>query len=166
MVMNPLIMLISAFIPLATGFVWYGPLFGKAWMQETGVTEEKAKQSKMWLTFLLTVVFGFLMSSMLTVICIHQNGFWSSLMTPDGSVNQAGTELNNYATDFMNRFGHNFRTFKHGVLHGVITAVCMAFPVLAINSLFELRSWRYILIHLGYWVVTLAIMGGIICQFS
>jgi hypothetical protein len=25
------------------GFVWYGPLFGKAWQRETGMTDEKAK---------------------------------------------------------------------------------------------------------------------------
>ncbi len=35
--------LVSGLISLAIGFVWYGPLFGKAWGRYTGWTEEKIK---------------------------------------------------------------------------------------------------------------------------
>jgi hypothetical protein len=34
---------IAALIPLATGFVWYGPLFGNGWMNEMGFTKESLK---------------------------------------------------------------------------------------------------------------------------
>ena len=40
--------LVSALVTLLVGFVWYNPkVFGTIWMNETGMTEEKAKQSNM-----------------------------------------------------------------------------------------------------------------------
>ena len=31
---------IAALVPLVIGFIWYGPLFGNAWMNEMGFTKE------------------------------------------------------------------------------------------------------------------------------
>ena len=59
-----------------------------------------------------------------------------------------------------------FRTFKHGALHGTMAGIFIALPILGTNALFERKGWKYILINTGYWTVTLAIMGGIICQFA
>lgn len=33
--------ILAAASSLVIGFLWYGPLFGKAWMKESGMTEEK-----------------------------------------------------------------------------------------------------------------------------
>ncbi len=64
---------------------------------------------------------------------------------------------------FMNEYGSAFRTYKHGALHGFMSGLLFAFPVIAINSLFERKSWKYIFIHSDYWMLTLTIMGAIIC---
>ncbi|WP_308224826.1 DUF1761 domain-containing protein [Flavobacterium sp. J372] len=37
---------------------------------------------------------------------------------------------------------------------------------MAINALFERKSAKYVLINAGYFIVSLAIMGGIICQWG
>ena len=39
-------------------------------------------------------------------------------------------------------------------------------PITAINSLFEQKSWKYILVTSGYWMVSLTIMGAIICGWK
>ncbi|MEM1124806.1 MAG: DUF1761 domain-containing protein, partial [Bacteroidota bacterium] len=31
------------------------------------------------------------------------------------------------------------------------------------NALFERRGWKYIWIHTGYWFITLALIGGLLC---
>ena len=64
---------------------------------------------------------------------------------------------------FMADYGAAFRTFKHGALHGAMTGVLLAFPIVAINALFERKSWKYISIHAGYWIVTLSGIGAILC---
>jgi hypothetical protein len=39
-------------------------------------------------------------------------------------------------------------------------------PILATNALFERKGFKYIAINAAYWIITLAVMGGIICQFG
>ena len=66
----------------------------------------------------------------------------------------------------MDKYGNNFRSFGHGAIHGIIASVFFVLPVVAINALFERRSWKYIMLHWGFWAVSLLIMGGLICQFT
>ena len=59
--------------------------------------------------------------------------------------------------------GEEFHTFQHGAFHGALAGLTFALPILGIPALFERRSMTYILIHAGYWVLTLALMGGVLC---
>lgn len=56
--------LLAILIAAATGFliggVWYGPLFGKAWMAENGFTEEQLKRANMVKIYGLTFAFSVL----------------------------------------------------------------------------------------------------------
>jgi hypothetical protein len=61
-------------------------------------------------------------------------------------------------------FGGDFRTFKHGALHGTITGIGLALPIVAVNAMFERKGVKYILINAGFWTLCLIVMGGIICQ--
>ena len=65
----------------------------------------------------------------------------------------------------MDAYGTTYRTFGHGAIHGFMTGLFFALPVVGVNALFERRSWKYTLIAGGYWIVTCLIMGGIICQW-
>ena len=52
-----LAVLVAALSSFVVGFVWYNPkIFGTIWMNETGMTEEKAKQGNMAKIFGLTFV--------------------------------------------------------------------------------------------------------------
>ncbi|WCT14661.1 DUF1761 domain-containing protein [Mucilaginibacter jinjuensis] len=48
-----------------------------------------------------------------------------------------------------------------GTIAGLLAGV-WAFSAIAIHSLFELKSWRYILVNGGYSIVSLTIMGAIL----
>lgn len=55
--------LVCGAVSLFIGGVWYAtPIFGKPWMKESGMTEEKAKKSNMALTFGLTFILSLLMA--------------------------------------------------------------------------------------------------------
>jgi hypothetical protein len=47
-----------------------------------------------------------------------------------------------------------------------MSGLFFAFPIVGINGLFERKSWKYIFIHAGYWMLTLMLMGGIVCAFA
>jgi hypothetical protein len=63
--------LASAAASLVIGFVWYGPLFGKAWGRYSGWTEEKIKTvsgKSMGLTYGLTLIAAVVSGLALTVL--------------------------------------------------------------------------------------------------
>jgi hypothetical protein len=96
---------------------------------------------------------------------IHQFHLGSILMN-DPSIFDPNSELSKWLAEFMAKHGNNFRTFKHGALHGTITGFLFAMPIIGINALFERRGFKYIAINGGYWIVSLALMGGVICQWT
>lgn len=165
--MNNLIILGTALIPLFVGFIWYNNAFGfgKMWMAETGLSEDKMRQDFNPLRLFGTVyLLGVLLAMALVPIVIHQFGF-QSLMAGVEGVNDLATESGKAFAYIMENYAGQYRTFGHGALHGGMTGLLLAFPVLAINALFERKSWRYIVIHLGFWMVSMSIMGGILCKF-
>jgi len=164
---NFLITALAALVPLVIGFIWYNPkVFGTTWMNAAGLNEEKLKGGNMPLIFGLSYLFSFFIAFMLQFIVIHQWGFFSTLMTEGNDLMESGSELSNYAADFMSKYGENFRTFKHGALHGFMTGLLLIMPIIATGALFERKGFKYVAVNAGYWIVTLTIMGGIISQFA
>lgn len=164
MEINFYIFFLAALVPLVTGFIWYGPLFGNTWMKEMGFTKESLADKNMALTFILSYVFSFLVAFFLQFIVIHQGGVFSTLLE-SGSTELQGETLA-YFEDFMAKYGTNYRTFKHGVLHGTMSAVLFVLPILSIIAMFERKTVKYVAINAGYWIITLAIMGGILCEWA
>ena len=139
MEINWLALVAAAILPLVTGFLWYGPLFGKAWMKESGMTEEKAKQMNPAKTYGLAVLMAFIIAMFI----------WPMVFLGGAPPDDLhGTEA--------------FLTFKHGALHGSMLGVFVALPILATNALFEQKSFKYVAINAGYWIVTMALMAGVI----
>ena len=150
-------LLAAAFSTLVIGFVWYHPkVFGTIWMRESGMTEEKGKGMKMPMVFGLCFVYSFFIAFILEALTIHQFGAL-------GMVGGDPTLAKPSYAAFMADYGMAFRTFKHGMLHGFIAGLFFALPVIAVPALYERKSWKYILINGGYWVVACMIMGGIVC---
>lgn len=140
MSINWIALIVASFAPLITGFIWYHPkVFGAVWIKETGISEEQQKKMNPGITFGLSIIFAFLLSLFI----------WSMVFLGGAPPDDLhGTE--------------EFITFKHGVLHGAILSLFVILPVFTINALFEVKSYKYILINVGYWMLTIALMGGII----
>jgi hypothetical protein len=119
----------------------------------------------MFLTFGLTYLLGLMLSMSLFFIVIHQAHLYSILVDTPG-FGQENSEVMNYIEEFMAKYGGNYRTFKHGALHGTIAGVFFALPVIATNALFEMKGFKYIAVNAGFWILNLMLMGGIICAFG
>lgn len=152
----------AAFSSLVVGFIWYNPkVFGTIWMNETGMTEEKAQKGNMLKIFGLTFVYSLMLAFIMSALVIHQFGALGMIGGPDF----IATAKPSYAA-FMADYGDKFRTFQHGALHGFMSGLFLGLPIIAINSLFEQKSWKYIAITAGYWTVIMTIMGAIICGWK
>ncbi|WP_138432540.1 DUF1761 domain-containing protein [Winogradskyella algicola] len=158
MELNYLAIVVSAVVPLLIGAIWYNPsVLGTAWMKASGMTEEKMKSGNIAIIFGITLVLSFMLAFTVNGMVIHQVAAQQLAFTnPDAESFQA----------FMTEFGNMHRNYGHGALHGAIGALFFVLPVLGINALFERKGWKYILINVGYWVITLAIMGAILCGWK
>lgn len=140
--MEYLVQGVAAIIPLIVGFFWYGNMgFGKAWMSTVGMTEEKAASGNMALTFGLAIVLAFVLTLVMMPFVNHG-------ASADG-VREASSN-----------------TFGHGAFHGALMGILVALPLIANKALFEQLSFKYVAINVGYWIVSLALMGGVLDQFS
>ena len=136
---NWIALIVASLATLVVGFIWYHPkVFGTIWMKEIGMTEEKAKKANMPLIFGLSVVLAFFISFFIVTI-VFMGG------PPD-----------------MPHGTAPYLTFKHGAAHGTMLGLFVILPVIVTNGLYEQRSFKYMMVVAGYWIVTFALMGGII----
>ena len=163
--MNYYIPFLAALIPMVVGAIYYNPaVLGNAWMKASGVTEEKIKTGNMALIFGLAYFFSLLITGFLIGHTIHQ-GSIEGLFVDSEKFNIPAAEAEAFIKDFTEKYGHVHRTFSHGAVHGGVACIFFALPLISIISLFERRNWKYVLIHTGYWFITLVLMGGTICAF-
>ncbi len=136
---------IAALSALIIGFIWYGLLFSKQWMQASGMTEEKIKKG---MNPLILYGFSFLLAFVITI------GLKGQIV-----------DLHQYVAGLQNEVFEN--TFKHGAYHAFMDSLFFgAVAVLITNSLYDQRNWKYMLINAAYWILTFTVMGGIIGALS
>jgi len=154
--------IVATLSSLVVGFIWYNPkVFGTIWMKEIGMTEEQAQKGNMLKIFGLTFVYSFMLAFMMSALVIHQFGALGMIGGPD----MIETAKPSYAA-FLADYGTAFRTYKHGALHGFFAGLFIALPIIAINGLFEQKSWKYIAISAGYWTILMTVIGAIICGWQ
>jgi hypothetical protein len=158
---NFLVLLAAAAVPMIMGMLWYSPLlFANVWMKEANITVGEMKPAKFALILSTAFLFSLMIASTLQFVVIHQ------MSLPSIVFGLPKAEQEAFLTSTMQKYGHQFRTFKHGALHGFIFTLFTALPLIAMHCLYEKKSVKYVLIHLGYWAVSLTLMGGIICQWT
>ena len=162
MEINFMAILVAAIVPLILGFIWYNPkTFGTVWMREAEMTEAKMKSGNMAVIFILSFILSILLAFFTQFLTIHQTGVVSLI----GGNPAAESVLPSFQA-FMDDYGTDFRTFKHGALHGLLAGVFFVLPIMATNGMFERKSWKLIFINTGYWTVALTIMGAIVCGWT
>jgi hypothetical protein len=153
--------LVAGLVPMIIGFIWYNEkVFGKKWMRVAEMTDEKMQGANMALIFGLSYVFSVLLAVGLFFIVVHQAHIMSILVNEPG-ISDPNSDISQWYTDFMDKHGNNFRTFKHGLFHGAIGGILFALPILGVNALFERKGFTYIAINLGFWIICMMLMGGI-----
>ncbi len=161
--LNWLVILPTGIIPLIVGFIYYNPrVLGTVWMKASGMTPESGRNMNMTKVFGFTLILGVFLATALVPTVFHfMHAF--SLVQPDAVPGTAGYDD---ALAFTGKYMSNFRSFGHGAFHAVLTTIFLVWPVLAITAMFENRGWKYTAVHLGYFMITLGLMGGIICAFG
>lgn len=170
---NFLAIIVTALVPMLMGFIWYHPkLFGTVWQREAGVSDDKMKSANMIVIFAVSLICSFLMSMYVNSIATHdtyvQGATWY--------VEKGGTEAEKmeakawqetYKKLVVDRPEFTTSRWTHGFAHAlVITGLFFILPLIITNGLFERKSWKYMLINAGYWILTVGIMGIILAVWK
>jgi hypothetical protein len=164
MQMNFLVLSLVSLFPLALKIVWYHPsVFGSA-LDTSQANEGPYKTSNKFLMLVSGVVLSYMLSVFLSLNVIHQYALNSIVMGPD--LQDPNSEASIWLKASLAKYGHNYRTFGHGAFHGFLAALFFALPVVALGVTQQHKNFKYIAIQLGYWILSLTLMGGVICQFA
>ncbi len=166
MLPNFLFVALAALIPMIMGFIYYHPkVFGNTWMKAARVTEEQMKESNMVVVFGVSLFLSFLIAMCMYQFVVHQTDYVSLLVNETG-YGEEGSAITTQIAAFMETYGNNFRTFKHGAFHGGLVGLFFALPIIMMNGLFETKGIKYGFINGFYWIITLSLMGGVLCQWA
>lgn len=167
--MNIIAILVAALIPMVLGFIWYNPnVFGNAWMRESGMTEEKAKQGNMFVKLGLSFVFSFLFAFVLNSLAVHDAfiegaTYYEMKASPDGTLSPESVQWTEYYKTNLAASNH---TWQHGAFHGLLlVGLFIILPVFATNAIFEAKSFKYVAINTGYWLLCVTLMGGLLAAW-
>jgi hypothetical protein len=164
--MNILAIIAATLVPLVLGFIWYNPNigFGRAWMNASGMTPEKAKSANMPVLIGVSTLFALFIAFGMQGIVVHQSHLFSILAT-QSDFGEAGSRSAELYNTMMTEFGGSYRTFGHGFFHGLLGGIMIALPIVGTIALYEGKGFKYIAINAGFWIMSMALMGGIICVF-
>ena len=144
----------AALIPLVVGLVWYSPaLAGRA------VSSGNASGRPI-LRIAFFILLGILLTIAIMPVTIHQMHIYSIL------AGKPQAEIDATMNPLMAKYGGVYRTFKHGAFHGTLSAIFMALPILGISAIAERKRGKVVLAHFGYWIITLALLGGVVCGYG
>lgn len=130
---NWLSLILATLVPMVVGFIYYHKaLFGNAWMESIGLTEEKAKEANMGKMMLFMVLSAFLIAF-----------FMLNFTNGPG---QEGI----------------YDTAAHGAYHGVLVTLFLVLPLFISNGLAERRPWKNIWINTMFWGICICLMGAIL----
>ncbi len=161
MIPNLIIIVGCAFIPMLLGMIWYNPsLFGAAWLNEAGMTQDDMKANQKPLKFFLGFVCNFLLAFGLFTAVVHE---FSVLGLVGGDVELLKTGT---AAAFLGEYGGTFARFSHGIVHGIVAAFVFALPFIGHQCLWSGKSWKYFFIDFGFWLVCMILMGGVVAQWG
>lgn len=127
---------------IVIGFVWYGPLFGAAWMREMGLAPDFKPEAAQVKRSLLLMASGALLTSVVLACGIE-------VMRPSSW--QAGADAADY---------------KFGLLAALAAWMGFCVPMLLGSVAWENRSWRLFRINAGYQLAALLAAGQILAHWQ
>ncbi len=163
MLPNLPVLFAAGLIPFAIAFVYFHPrLFGgRHWANVANLSTDQANKSVSPVKLLLSILLNVFLAFSLYIFSVHPSGVF-------GMVGGDTTQLvDGTAKAFLDEYALNYLNFGHGVIHGAIFgSLFMALPFYGYVAIFEHKSWKYVLTNYVFWVISMAVVGGVVCAYG
>lgn len=163
MVPNFLVIGASALIPFFIAYAWFHPKVfgGTTWAEVAGLTQAQNDTPIKPYQLGLSIVLNFFLAFGIYNLAVHESGVFG-MVSADSAALTTGT-----AAAFLAEYSGRHLSFGHGMIHGGIqTILCFILPIIGYAVIFERKSKKYLFVNLGFWIVSLALMGGVISQWG
>lgn len=163
MMPNFLVLIGCAFIPFFVAFIWFHPKVfgGETWKKVANLTDEQNQKQIKPLQLGVSILLNFLLAFGVFLITVHHTHVLA-LTGPDVDAFKGGSAL-----AFMQEYGDNFRTWQHGISHGLVIGLFFfVVPILGYAVIFERKSMKYLFVNAGFWGISLVIMACIISKWG
>jgi len=129
---------------MVIGFIWYGPLFGKAWAKEVGVDLSQKPPAREFIRSMSMMLIG----AFLIAYCLaHNVEAWRMVM---GQFLASGQMPGMQASQIPMMLALNSAGW---------TTIGYIVPIVLNQVAFEKKSWKLFFINVGYYLVTLLAMS-------
>ena len=140
---NYLAILGAVVTAVVLGSLWYGPLFGKAWMKEVGLTTDDMMKAKTDPSAKSAMLRSYVLMTLGSVVMAYVLA---------------------YALAFSSAYTQTVG-IAAGLMAGFWSWLGFVLPVSLGPVLWENKSWKYWFITSGYYLVNLLVMGAILASF-
>ncbi len=130
--------IVATIVNVVLGSLWYGPIFGKAWMKMMNINPEAMTEDQkkgMWKSYTIMIIGSLLM----TFVLLH------SIV---------------YGVAFTHTSG-----VSAGLMAGFWNWLGFIAPVTVGSVLWEGKSWKLWILNAGYYLVALLLMGMILASW-
>lgn len=158
--LNYLAFFLIAFVPLITAFLWYRP--NTPWVKWSGIQLKNTASIKQPLKLVWAFILSFTLVYGYINLVIHQMGFYELFFTDIMQGNETSKKV---VEDFLTQYGQKHRHFGHGFFHGVINAFVFALPFVSFHAFVDNKNTRFVIVHFLYWLITSALVCGLISAF-
>ncbi len=133
---NYLAIIACAVVSMVLGSLWYGPLFGKSWMKEMGISKPDTTDAKMKKEMNKSYSLMFVGSLVMAYVLAHSLVFASTYLKVEGA--------------------------SAGVMAGFWSWLGFIAPVTLGSVLWERKSWKLWMLNNGYQLVNICVAGVIL----
>ncbi len=137
---NYLALLACAVASMVLGSLWYGPLFGKPWMKEMGISKPDTMDAKMKKEMNKSYSLMFVGSLVMAYVLAHSLVFASTYLKVEG--------------------------VSAGVMAGFWSWLGFIAPVTLGSVLWERKSWKLWMLNNGYQLVNICVAGVILAMWK
>lgn len=159
---NPIMLPLAALIPVILAFVWYHPkVLGEALAKETKTEVPTFGIGQALISYVLAFLVAFGLLSYVN----HQMSVMQLFLSREG-FGEEGTEATLAFEQVARLVGDMHLSFGHGAIHGMLGAVVFLLPVIVAIAFRERQSFKYIMIHFGYWLLSWVLMAGVLGEWG
>jgi hypothetical protein len=161
---NYIVVIVSTFIPVLFAKIWFSEST-RSFFMLAPLNRKNDSSNKSILFYAIIILLSLFFSISMHFQVIHQFHFKSMFLDEVGFNESQGSAFKAFEY-IMDSYGDKFRTYGHGLFHGLLNAIFIVLPILFLFKIEFNFTKKALLYYWLYFALTMMIVGSIICHFT